>query len=316
MGESTVIVTDLVKRYPRQDADAVAGLSFEVSPGEIFGLLGPNGAGKSTTIGVLTTRVRPTAGSVRVAGVDVVAEPARARQLLAVVPQLGNLDRSLTPRQNLLFHAAYHGVPRAVRKERAARLLDEFGLEARADGKLDQFSGGMAQRVMIARALMHEPRILFLDEPTAGLDPQSRLFLWERVRQLRGRGLTVVLTTHDMAEAEEMSDRVGIVDHGKLLALGTPAELGRSTTAQSTLDITVTGPDGELCEALATVPGVESSTKIKNNQFRLYLKTEAPGVLSPVAELVAARGAALAGVQVGRSSLEDVFIGLTGRGLR
>lgn len=258
---SEVEVRDLVKRYAKRDVNAVDGLSFAVARGEIFGLLGPNGAGKSTTIGVLTTRVKATSGEARVAGIDVVNDPVEAKRMLAVVPQGSNLDRSLTPRQNLTFHAAYHGFAPADRNSRAATMLEEFGLDAQADIKVDWYSGGMAQRLMIARAMMHEPRVLFLDEPTSGLDPQSRLFMWERVRQLRENGVTIVLTTHDMDEAAEMSDRVGIVDHGRLLALDTPAALIRSLSGQSVLEVTINRAPGDTTEeviaALVAIPGVE-----------------------------------------------------------
>jgi ABC-2 type transport system ATP-binding protein len=257
---SEVEVSELVKRYPKRDVNAVDGLSFTVERGEIFGLLGPNGAGKSTTIGVLTTRVKATSGDARVAGIDVVNNPVEARRMLAVVPQGSNLDRSLTPRQNLTFHAAYHGFGQLDRNSRAATLLGEFGLDAQADIKVDWYSGGMAQRLMIARAMMHEPRVLFLDEPTSGLDPQSRLFMWERVRQLRERGVTIVLTTHDMDEAAEMSDRVGIVDHGKLLALNTPSSLIRGLGGQSVLEVSINKAPGdstdEVIAALVAIPGV------------------------------------------------------------
>src|SRR5439155_8433196 len=198
------------------------GLSFSVKPGEIFGLLGPNGAGKTTTIGVLTTRVLPTAGRAAVEGVDVVGDPSRARQLLAVVPQRNNLDRSLNIRQNLMFHAAYHGVGRAERAKRADEILERMGLADRANDKIDFVSGGQAQRVMIARALMHNRKVMFLDEPTTGLDPQARLFVHDRVAGLKREGVTVVLTTHDMDEAAKLCDRSGIIDHGKLLAVDTP----------------------------------------------------------------------------------------------
>ena len=256
-----VEVRDLVKRYPKTQVNAVDQLSFAVEPGEIFGLLGPNGAGKSTTIGVLTTRVRATAGQAYVGGVDVDADPVSAKRLLAVVPQGSNLDRALTPRQNLTFHAAYHGFGPAERNTRASVLLEEFGLSEQADVKVDWYSGGMAQRLMIARAMMHQPRVLFLDEPTSGLDPQSRLFLWERVRELRNQGVTVVLTTHDMDEAAEMTDRVGIVDHGKLLALDSPSALTRSLSGQSVLEITIEkAPEDDpeqIIAALVRIDGVE-----------------------------------------------------------
>ncbi|HEX8631601.1 MAG TPA: ABC transporter ATP-binding protein [Catenuloplanes sp.] len=323
---SAVEVRDLVKRYPKRDVNAVDALSFTVAPGEIFGLLGPNGAGKSTTIGVLTTRVRATAGHAAVDGVDVIRDPVGARRSFAVVPQLSSLDRSLTPRQNLVFHAAYHGVPAEAGRARAANLLDQFGLADRADDKIEVYSGGMVQRVMIARALMHDPRVLFLDEPTSGLDPQSRLFLWERVRELRAGGVTIVLTTHDMDEAAEMSDRVGIVDHGRLLALDTPAALIRGLHGRAVLELTVTmapgGGPGAVADLLATVPGVERVEQVAavpgqpDATVRLYLDQDPAALLGPVVALLDGGGHRVSGVQIGQSSLEDVFIELTGRALR
>src|SRR3712207_2096684 len=237
--DAAVRVTDLVKRYPGRPVNAVDGISFTVERGEVFGLLGPNGAGKTTTVGVLTTRVRPTSGHATVGGVDVTDDPVRARSQLAVVPQRNNLDRSLSIRNNLIFHAAYHGVPAAERARRAGELLEEFGLADRADDKPDMFSGGQAQRVMVARALMHAPEVLFLDEPTTGLDPAARLFVWDRVRDLKARGVTVVLTTHDMDEAANLADRVGIMDHGRLLALDTPDALTRGLPGRTTLEVAV-----------------------------------------------------------------------------
>src|SRR5918999_2754551 len=250
-GQGPVVeVRDLVKRYRKATTNAVDGVSFTVRRGEVFGLLGPNGAGKTTTVGILTTRVRRTGGTARVGGVYVELDPVRARRLVAVVPQRNNLDRSLSIRQNLLSHAAYHGVPAPDRARRADRLLTEFGLAGRADDKPDMFSGGQAQRVMVARALMHAPAVLFLDEPTTGLDPAARLFVWDRVRDLQARGVTIVLTTHDMDEAAELADRVGIMDHGKLLALDTPAALTRGLPGRTTLEVTVALPDSTLPDDL------------------------------------------------------------------
>src|SRR5579884_1478986 len=193
-----VEVGELVKRYPKAQVNAVDGVSFEIEAGEVFGLLGPNGAGKTTTVGVLTTRVRPTAGRAAIDGVDVLRDPVGVRRQLAVVPQRSNLDRSLSIRDNLIFHAAYHGVPPKVREARADELLGQFGLAERSSAKPDFFSGGQSQRVMIARALMHRPKVLFLDEPTTGLDPAARLFVWDRLRELQQDGVTLLLTTHDM----------------------------------------------------------------------------------------------------------------------
>src|SRR4029453_15169770 len=266
VADAAVEVRDLVKRYPKQQVNAVDGLSFAVEPGGVFGLLGPKGAGKTTTVGVLTTRVRATSGEAYVAGIDVLRDPVAARVRLAVVPQQVNPPRALTPRQNLVFHAAYHGLPAAERRARAAELLDQFGLADRADDKVDWYSGGMAQRLMIARALMHGPEVLFFDGPKTGLDPQSRLFLWDRVRDMRERGVTIVLTTHDMDEAATLSDRVGIVDHGKLLALDTPDALTRGLSGQSVLELAVMPGPGDdvdaMLDELVKIDGVARGERV------------------------------------------------------
>jgi ABC-2 type transport system ATP-binding protein len=316
-----VTVTDLVKRYHPQAPPAVDGLSFTVAKGEVFGLLGPNGAGKSTTVGVLTTRIRPTSGRCLVFGTDVVSRPAAAKRLLAVVPQRQNLDRSLDVRQNLLFHARYHGVGREERVRRAAELLDLMGLAAQASQRVERLSGGQAQRVVIARALMHAPEVLFLDEPSTGLDPQSRLFLHERIREMRDRGITVVLTTHDMDEAESLSDRVGIVDHGRLLALDTPGALTETLRAGATIAATVrVAPESaeDITTALGKLPGavaVEYDETSGNFQVRT---DNDPSVLLPevLRTVVDRAGTGLVDLSVTRPSLRDVFISLTGRELR
>jgi len=325
-------VVDLVKRYPKSAVNAVDGLSFAVEAGEVFGLLGPNGAGKTTTVGVLTTRVRPTSGSASVSGVDVTRDPVRARSQFAVVPQRNNLDRSLSIRNNLIFHAAYHGVPARERAARADELLDQFGLLERASGKPDFFSGGQAQRVMIARALMHEPRVLFLDEPTTGLDPAARLFVWDRLRELERRGVTLVLTTHDMDEAAALATRVGIMDRGRLLALDTPTALIRSLPGRSTVELATDaggrGTDGFLA-ALGELPDVERVERLHPSdedpsadagetglRVRLYVSGDAPLLVAPAASLLAREGRALTDVKLGTPTLEDVFIDLTGRSLR
>ncbi len=330
---AAVSVREVVKRYPKAPVNAVDGVSFEVAPGEVFGLLGPNGAGKTTTIGVLTTRVRPTGGSASVAGVDVVADPVRARSTFAVIPQRSNLDRALSIRANLTFHAAYHGVPPRERTKRADELLDQFGLLERADQKPDLFSGGQSQRVMIARALMHAPQVLFLDEPATGLDPAAKLFVWDRLRDLRDQGVTLVLTTHDMDEAAALSDRVGIMDHGKLLALDTPEALMRSVPSGATLELTTQPRDPEVAEQivseLAALAGVKRAERVAADagegppapdggdlRIRVYVTDDAPLLVAPAAGVLAAHGATLADVKLGIPTLEDVFIDLTGRTLR
>ncbi|HEX3459810.1 MAG TPA: ABC transporter ATP-binding protein [Acidimicrobiales bacterium] len=326
-GESgaAVEVTDLVKRYPKAPVDSVAGITFGVRPGEVFGFLGPNGAGKTTTIGILTTRIRLTGGQARVAGVDVMADPVGARRVLGVVPQQNNLDRSLSVRQNLLFHASYHGVPRALRRARADELLAQFGLDDRPDGRPDDFSGGQIQRMMIARALMHAPTVLFLDEPSTGLDPAARLFMWERVAQLKAEGTTVVITTHDMEEATVLSDRVAIIDHGQLLALDAPAALVRDMAGERTLDCTV--DPGQAVDAgtvyrelvkLAAVDRVEplEDPGAAGWRYRVYVQGETAPLLAVVVQAIGDAGASLTDVRLGEPTLEDVFIHLTGRSLR
>jgi ABC-2 type transport system ATP-binding protein len=324
-----VEVVDLVKRYPKAKVNAVDGVSFAAAPGEVFGLLGPNGAGKTTTVGMLTTRVRPTGGAARIGGVDVVRDPVSARQQLAVVPQRSNLDRSISIRDNLVFHAAYHGVPARERERRADELLDQFGLLDRAREKPDFFSGGQSQRVMIARALMHEPRVLFLDEPTTGLDPAARLFVWDRLRELRESAVTLLLTTHDMDEAALLANRVGIMDHGKLLALDTPEALMRSLEGEGTLELAADRPaDGAVVEALEGLEGVDRVEPIQATvnggpppeaeplRVRLYLTGDAALLVAPAAAVLADHGLALQDVKLRAPTLEDVFINLTGRTLR
>jgi ABC-2 type transport system ATP-binding protein len=316
-----VEVEGLEKRYPKAPANAVDGVSFTVDRGEVFGLLGPNGAGKTTTIGVLTTRVRLSAGVARVVGVDVTTDAVRARSMLAVVPQRNNLDRSLSIRQNLIFHAAYHRVPAAERNRRADELLELFGLTDRANSKVDFVSGGQAQRIMIARAMMHTPQVLFLDEPSTGLDPAARLFVWDRIRDLREQGVTIVITTHDMDEAATLAERVGIMDRGHLLALDTPAALTRSLPGKTTLEIAMAGADGSLEPALQTLEalnGVERLERLEQSDghVRLYVTGEAPMMVAPVATALQTYGITLSDVKIGEPSLEDVFIGLTGRALR
>ena len=325
MGQAAVEVADLVKRYPKAGTNAVDGLSFEVTEGEVFGLLGPNGAGKTTTVGVLTTRVVPTSGVARVAGLDVLTDAVTVCAKLAVVPQRQNLDRSLGVRDNLVFHAAYHGVGRAERNRRADELLDRMGLADKAKAIADDLSGGQAQRVMIARGLMHRPEVLFLDEPSTGLDPQARLFVHDQIRGLREEGITVVLTTHDMDEAHKLSDRIGIVDHGRLLALDTPDALVRALPGSATVEVTAEpGPDGAepLRAALSALTGVArvetppGRADEGTEAFRLSVTCEPAMLLAPVVDLLGRHGAGVRDVALGEATLEDVFIDLTGRDLR
>src|SRR5580693_7518430 len=246
---STAIHTeDLTKVYAGADFTAVDRLNLDVRAGEILGLLGPNGAGKTTTAGMLTTRVVPTSGRAFISGVDVAAHPALAKQLSGIVSQQNTLDRQLTVWENLYFHGRLFGMGAKVSRQTADQLLEQFQLSKWAKASVFALSGGMAQRLMVARAIFHRPAVLFLDEPTAGLDPQSRLALWDLLHELHNEGQTILLTTHYMEEADLLCDRVAIMDHGRILALDTPNELKRSVGADT---IVTVKSDGDP-EALAT----------------------------------------------------------------
>ena len=337
----SIDVLHLVKRYSRASVNAVDDITFSVRRGEIFGLLGPNGAGKTTTIGVLTTGIRPTDGSARIMGIDVVADPMSVKQRIAVVPQQSNLDRSLRAREILTFHASYHGISRAERNARADELLKELGLGDRGKDKVGRYSGGMAQRLMLARALMHSPDVLFLDEPTNSLDPQSRLFLWDRIRTLNQQGVTTLLTTHNIEEADQLCERVAIMDHGKILVLDTPDNLKKIIPGGTRLELRVripelvaagTGPlpqessaKTQLLETLRAMPGVVKvdEVAVEDDQdgqhgitlFRLYAEDAAALVVQATQAAVEAN-VELRDLHIARPSLEDVFIYLTGRNLR
>ncbi len=315
-GNSIVEIAGLRKVYGgKQPVTAVDGINLCVDEGELYGLLGPNGAGKTTTISIATTRAVPTAGSVRIAGVDVVKEPAKARRFIGVVPQYNTLDRACTIAENLQFHCNYFGMSRAEGKARTAELLEQFRLTDRAKAYPNQLSGGMAQRVQISRAIAHRPKVLFLDEPSAGLDPQSRLAMWEAVRGLREQGITVVLTTHYMEEADELCDRISIIDHGRILVQDTPAALKASLGGEKVIDLRLmAGADAQpLRERLAQVRGVGGVEDAGSNGLRV-LAAQEDGIVARV--ISATEGMGVADIATSAASLETVFIRLTGRELR
>jgi ABC-2 type transport system ATP-binding protein len=319
-------VSNLVKTYPRKGksppVEAVRDVSFEVQAGECFGLLGPNGAGKSTTLGCITTLVRPTAGRIRVDGVDVARDPMAARRRIAVVPQTRNLDRDLSVRELLTYHARYFGLPATEREARADRLLNELQIAEKADAKPSTLSGGQQQRVMIARALMHDPKVLLLDEPTTGLDPQARRLLWETLRGLHEKGLTLILTTHYMEEADRLCQRLAVIDHGRILTLDTPAALKKQLPGGQILDVwaRATAPLAPRLEPLAGVMRLEKVDKEGDDRdgverLRLFVNP-ADGLLDRVLHALKDAGAELDHVSLMAPSLEDVYIHLTGKELR
>jgi ABC-2 type transport system ATP-binding protein len=306
---------DLTKVYPGTDFAAVDKLNLDVKAGEIFGLLGPNGAGKTTTAGMLTTRVVPTSGKAYLGGVDVAGHPALAKQLSGIVSQQNTLDRQLTVWENLYFHGRLFGIGARDSRRIADELLEQFQLSKWAKASVYALSGGMAQRLMVARAIFHRPSVLFLDEPTAGLDPQSRLALWDLLGELHRAGQTILLTTHYMEEADRLCERVAIMDHGKILALDTPAALKLGVGADTIVTVKTTGEPERLGELLSNdIDGV-TRTRVADGMVQLHIQGNDRLVSRLV--LAAERGGFdLVDVSISEPSLETVFINLTGKELR
>jgi lipooligosaccharide transport system ATP-binding protein len=304
--EPVIVARNLVKRYG--EFAAVDGLGFEVAPGEAFGLLGPNGAGKSTTMRMIGAVSARTAGELSILGLDPDRHGPDIRSQLGVVPQADNLDAELRVRENLLVYGRYFGLPRRLVAERADELLGFAQLTDRATAKVDALSGGMKRRLTIARALINDPRILLLDEPTTGLDPQARHILWDRLFRLKEQGKTLVLTTHYMDEAEQLCDRLIVVDHGRIMAEGTPAELIRRHSSREVLELRFGSDRNE--QVAAALEGTGDRIEVLPDRILVYtadgeaeLERVTDAGLHPVTSLVR------------RSSLEDVFLRLTGRSL-
>jgi ABC-2 type transport system ATP-binding protein len=310
---AVISITGLTKVYPG-GLVAVENLDLDVREGEIFGLLGPNGAGKTTTVGMLTSRVIPTRGTASIGGVDVVAHPTLAKQLIGVVSQSNTLDRSLSVRDNLYFHGRYFGMSARAARAAADETLEKFRLADRANADVGELSGGMAQRLMVARAILHRPRILFLDEPTAGLDPQSRLALWEILGELHDAGETILLTTHYMEEADKLCDRLAIMDHGHLLSLDTPTNLKRSIDADTQVKVTAEGDLGALATHLQTLSGI-TDARVVEDVVNVTAKGR-KGLLPSILDHAEEGGFTITDVSASEPTLETVFIRLTGKDLR
>ncbi|HUN31986.1 MAG TPA: ATP-binding cassette domain-containing protein [Trebonia sp.] len=301
----------------RGDVEAVRGIDLNVPQGEFFGLLGPNGAGKSTTIGMLTTLVAPSGGRAWVAGHDVVKDTVAVKRRIGVVTQNNTLDMQLTVSENLQFRSRFFGLPAKVAARRAAQLIDAFGLGDRRNAMADQLSGGQARRLLIARALVHRPDVLFLDEPTAGLDPQTRVNLWDILKVLHESGQTVLLTTHYMEEAEALCDRVAVIDHGKVLAFGTQEQLkdnaGADTIVTVRFDADLPSDFTERAQ-LSALPGV-TRVEADGEQLRVFSR-EPEGLLGTLVSTAIAGGLHIRDASEQKPSLETVFLTLTGREYR
>ncbi|HET7189596.1 MAG TPA: ATP-binding cassette domain-containing protein, partial [Gemmatimonadaceae bacterium] len=316
---SAIVTSGLRKVYPLASANgarelvALDALDLTVGTGEFFGLLGPNGAGKTTTIGILTTRVLASAGRASVAGADVINDPVGVRRRIGVVPQRANPDRGLDVLENLVFHAAYFGIARGEAERRAMALLEQLGIAEKAKEKVDALSGGQQQRLMIARALIHQPDVIFLDEPTVGLDPQARLALWDVLRDLHRQGRTIVMTTHYMEEADQLCDRLAIVDKGKLLALDTPTALKARAPGGTMIELTL---DGDAQDAASRATALSGVSKAEALGDVLRVHSSAGGrIISNVIEAAEQAGRHVRNIALEEPSLETLFISLTGRKL-
>ncbi len=293
---------------------AVDHLDLSVRAGEILGVLGPNGAGKTTTVGMLTGKVIPTSGAALVNGIDVKARPAAAKQFIGVVQQANTLDRGLDVWENLYFHARYFGMGNKAAQKGTNEVLERFRLVGRESAEVHTLSGGFARRVMLARAVLHRPAVLFLDEPTAGLDPQTRLALWKALEELREGGQTIFMTTHYMEEADRLSDRVAVMDKGRILALDTPAALKRSLGTGTALTAKAEGDLSRLAERPAAVDGIDE-VHCGDGHVRLRL-VSAEYSLARVITAVEQAPCRISDLSLQEDTLEDVFIHLTGRELR
>jgi ABC-2 type transport system ATP-binding protein len=308
-----VEVQHITKRFG--DFTAVDGVSFSVEHGEIFGLLGPNGAGKSTLIRMLTTLIPPTSGGARIAGFDVGREPDAVRKVIGVIPQAMTSDLELSVEENLLIFAKLYEVPRPLRRPHIAELLEAVELDRWADAPVKNLSGGMRRRVEIARGLVHDPRILFLDEPTTGLDPVSRAAVQDMLQRLReSRDLTILLTTHYMDEADRLCDRVAIVDHGRLKALDSPLKLKASIPGRNVLEVSFATAPAGWPERLRALPEVESVAG-QDLVFRIA-SNSGPATTTALLETAVREGVTVRSLSVQSTTLDDVFVHYAGRQLR
>ncbi|MEO8457327.1 MAG: ATP-binding cassette domain-containing protein [Chloroflexota bacterium] len=304
---------ELTKLFPG-DILAVDKLNLDIRRGEFFGLLGPNGAGKTTTIGMLTTRVKSTGGDGWVGGFSIRKQPVEVKRIIGVVTQFNTLDRRLSVRENLYYHGRYFGMSRKEANMEADRIVELVRLGDRKNADVEALSGGMQRRLLIGRALVHHPSVLFLDEPTVGIDPQGRIALWEILDDLHNQGQTILLTTHYMDEADKLCQRLAIMDHGRILALGTPDELKQTVGASTLIALEASPISEELLLSVGSIPGIRNVERSPNG---LMIYAEGGGtIVAKVVQSVIDCGAELRDINVSEPTLETVFIKLTGRELR
>ena len=308
-GSYAIEARGLTKRYGK--LLAVDSIDFDIEGGEIFGFLGPNGAGKTTTVMMLTTFLEPTAGTIRVHGYDLSRESLKARALMGIVPEESNIYTELAAEDNLLFAGKIYRMPRKARKQRARELLEMFGLSDKARVKAQEFSKGMRRRLTVAMALMHEPKLLFLDEPISGLDVQSARYIKTLMRDLNASGVTIFLTTHQIEVANELCHRVAIINQGRIATIGTPDELKNNIESVQTVAVTFDAPEGAGIPSLAGLPGVNHEIKSGNGR-RLY--TDSPGdVIPAVVDFAREHKLRITSLNTLGPSLEDVFLKITGQ---
>jgi len=307
-----VEVQNITKKFG--ELTAVDDVSFSVAEGEFFGFLGPNGAGKTTLIRILTTLIRPTSGKAKVACCDVIGRPEEVRREIGVVPQAMTSDLDLTGYENMDIYGRFYGIPKKERNERVTSLLDIVGLTARKDDLVATYSGGMRRRLELARVLVHKPKILFLDEPTMGLDPQSRRVVWDFIRKFKEDSMTMFLTTHYMDEADSLCDRVAIIDRGKIIAMGSPNELKAEIPGNDIISLTVETPVDAFIGEIKALPFVHN-VNMEGDTMRVYVDNGTQN-LAYLLEKVKSIGIKMASATIHQQSLEDVFIHHTGRSIR
>lgn len=315
MDENILEVINLRKVYTSKEDPVVAvdDVSFQVKRGEVFGLLGPNGAGKTTIIGVLTTKTIPSSGRAFLGGIEVTENPLEVKKKIAIVPQNYNLDRGLSARDNLIFHAKYFGVSKEEREKRADRLLKEMDLYKRKNDQVLSFSDGMKRRLMIARALMHDPEIIFLDEATIGLDPEARLLFWQKIKELNSQGVTIFLTTHYMEEADRLCDRIAIMDKGRMLVSGSPEQLKNMLPDGNIIELRIENIDEKFVASLRSIPGIKK-LEVKMDTVKLFADVR-DDIIQQVLGLVFKFNLSVLAIQHYSPTLEDLFIYLTDKGM-